>query len=96
MRLVLQVAQSSTQAADRISQSLLGSLVRSAEQSVGTCSYRSAADFAMALMSVIVKASKRMYAREHQQAASSGLCQEPKQGVSSLSLQQDAQSHGPA
>ena len=91
---MLQVAQSSSQAANRVSQSLLGSLVRSAEQSVR--SDRSAADFAMALIFVIVKASQRVYAREHQHTARSSSYQEPKQGVSSLSLQQDAHSHGAA
>ena len=88
----LQVAQSSALAANRVSQSLLGSLLRSAEQTIGFSKDRSAPDVAMALIATIVKASQWVYAAEFQQTASSSSHLNSKQGVSGLSLQQHLRS----
>jgi len=90
------VAESSTQAADRVSQSLLGSLMKSTAQSLGPGSDHSATDYSMALMATLVKASQKVYADEYHRATSKSPQHGSERGVNGLSLQSGSQTHSAA
>ena len=87
----LQVAKSSAQASDRVSHSLLGSLMKSAELSLSAGSDRSAVDFSMAIMSTIVKASQAAHAAEFHASAITLPHNDSRPRVEHLSLQSSPQ-----
>jgi hypothetical protein len=87
----LQVARSSKQAADRVSQKLLGPLMRSATQGISGNSDRSATEFSMALICTFVEACQEVYAEAYQQAASRTAHTDTERGIDGLSLDFRAQ-----
>ena len=80
------MARSSKQAADRVSQELLGPLTRSAYQGISGNSDRSATGFSMALICTLVEACQEVYAEAYQQAAGRTPHTSTEQGMNGLSL----------